>query len=134
VLPVAGFLVVKAGGTPAVRVNQRSGELPSAMRGSADLIFPYFTAKRIAVNSQKFRSPRLITVSPFQRAFDEAFLELNHRFFKQNSALDHLSHKRFQLFFHDRTLHSDASEYSPHGPVFNRFVIIRTVINRVDGR
>jgi hypothetical protein len=126
---VAEFVIVRAGETPAVQ-----GLLPPAMRSSADFILPHFAAKRIAVNSQKFRSPRLIPISAFQRPFDKPFLKFNHSFFKQNPALNHLPDKSFQLFFHDRTLHSDAPEYSPRGPVFNRCVISRTVINLVDGR
>jgi hypothetical protein len=107
---------------------------PAAMRGWGDFIFAYFTAQGVAVNSQEFCGAGLIAVGALEGALDEFLLKLNHSFFEQYAALDHLPNKRFQLFLHDVTLHSDASEHSLRGPVFIPFVMSRTAINLVDGR
>jgi|SRR5271155_3125345 len=104
------------------------------MSRRADFVFADLAAQGVAVNPQKFRGARLIAVSAFQRALDEFLLKLNHGLFEQYPALDHLSNESFELFLHDVTLHSDASEHSLRGPVFNRFVMSRTVFSLVGGQ
>jgi hypothetical protein len=74
------------------------------------LVLRHFSAKRIAVDSQKLRGPALIAVGSLQNPLDEAFFEFPDRFIEQNSAFHHLSHKAFQLISHVRTLR--ACEFS----------------------
>lgn len=49
-------------------------------------------AQSIAVNAQKPRGAGLISIGTIENPFNEFFLELVHRFLKQNASLDHLSH------------------------------------------
>ena len=88
------------------------------------LVLVYFAAQGVAVNAQDFCGAGAIAVGALQSALDEFFLELDDGFFEQDSALDHLSDQGLELFFHGRTLHSDASRNAVRGPV----------LNRVDGR
>lgn len=98
--------------------------LPAAVGAGEDFVFVYFTAQGVAVNAQHFCGAGAIAIGALQGALDEFFLELDDGFFEQNAALDHLSHQGLELFFHGRTLHSDASRNAVRGPV----------LNRVDGR
>jgi hypothetical protein len=64
------------------------------------LVLPNLPAQSIPMYPQYLRRPRLISVQPFQHTLDEFLLELRHRFFEQNSTIDHHADQRFQLIFH----------------------------------
>lgn len=61
-------------------------------------------AECVAVNAQEPRGAGLISIGTVENSLDEFFLELVHRFLKQNASLDHLSHECLELIFHDRPL------------------------------
>ncbi len=80
--------------------GRRSRVLGAVTSAVVQLVFVHFAAKGVAVDSQRFGGARLVSVQPFQHAFDKFFLEFCNRFFEQNPALDHHSYQRFQLIFH----------------------------------
>ena len=62
------------------------------MRPMVQFVDADLTAQRIAMNAQKPRGTGLIPVRAVEHPFNEFFLELVHRFLKQNASLDHLPH------------------------------------------
>jgi hypothetical protein len=69
-----------------------------------EFVFADLAAQRIAMDSQHFRGPALVSIGALQRALDEPLLEFSDRFIEKNSAFHHLTHKPFQLVLHDCTL------------------------------
>ncbi len=81
------------------------------------------------MDAQDFCGAGLIAVGALEGALDEFLFEFVDSFAEQYAALDHLTDEGFELFFHGRTLHGDASTDSLRGPEMDR-----SVINLVDGR
>jgi hypothetical protein len=63
-----------------------------------------FAAKCVAVNAEDFSGARLVAVRAVQDTLDKMFFKFAYRLVEQDSSLDHLRHKSFQLIFHDGTL------------------------------
>jgi len=77
------------------------------------MILRDLAAQSITVDSQDLGGAALISLGVFENSPDKLFLELRHRFFEQNSTLDHHSDQRFQLLFHVYMLRSEATGNSP---------------------
>jgi hypothetical protein len=68
------------------------------------LVLCEFPAERVAVNSEKMRGARLISVNAVQHPLDETFFEFSYGFVKQDAAFHHLTNQSFQLILHVFTL------------------------------
>jgi hypothetical protein len=74
-----------------------------------ELVNVDFAAERIAVDAEHLGGARLVAIKAFKNPSDEFLLEFRDGFLEQNSALDHHAYERFQLIFHDCTLHRCGS-------------------------
>ena len=117
----------KAAGKPAAFLF--FGALAAAVGSCVDFVFVHFAAQGVAVDAEDFCGAGLIAVGALEGALDEFLFEFVDGFAEQDAALDHLTDEGFELFFHGRTLHGDASTHSLRGPEMDG-----PVINRVDGR
>ncbi len=73
-----------------------------------ELVKTDFAAERVAMDPEHTCRARLIALRAVQHSLDEFLLKFGNRLVEEDSAFDHLSDERFQLVFHDCTLHSEA--------------------------
>src|ERR1700687_6468849 len=74
-----------------------------------ELIFHELAAQRISVNAEDFSGAGLVSGSAVENTLDETLFEFTNGLVEQNSPLNHLIDKPFQLIFHDGTLPSGTS-------------------------
>src|SRR6266567_1940694 len=88
----------------AVSLLWRPTRLTPVRSVAIELIFADLAAQRVAVNSEHFCRPALISLRTLQSALDKALFKFPDCFLEQNPSFYHLTDEPFQLIFHDSTL------------------------------